>query len=73
MGHARCEKLMGFNMELASVRRSRGAVILDAAHGELLSGEMEIYRVWETITQTFHTDRLTVVNLLRDKKVNLSP
>jgi hypothetical protein len=32
MGHARCEKLMGFNMGLASVRRSGEAMMLDAAH-----------------------------------------
>jgi hypothetical protein len=33
MGHARCEKLMGFNMGLASVRRRSGeGMMLVAAH-----------------------------------------
>jgi hypothetical protein len=57
MGHARCEKLMGFNMGLASVRRNEMLVaahaLCEEAEERGLSSEMEIYRVRKTFTQAF--------------------
>jgi hypothetical protein len=64
MGHARCEKLMGFNMGLVSVRGSREAVMLDSGCSSHILSEScfqakwEMYRVWETITQTLQSDKL---------------
>jgi hypothetical protein len=62
MGHARCEKLMGFNMGLARRVCGEAAEKRDGwmqvtrfvkKRWKDVSSEIEICRVWETFTQTF--------------------